>query len=183
MALASSLCLTILTIICTITRISGINTGRTVKSIDSIWETYWQYVAANIALTMTAATAFRTFFVSQGREGVPQPKHTWSSAGRKLLQYVTTLRSWRLKSGVENSEDCGKPVIPVPLRQSIPRGTFTGVGTFINGQGRTDAETSIITHTEDGEQFEDQRPLFASGRYASHIRVTQNITQQIDRAS
>ena len=68
LALLSTLCLTILTIMCTIVRIAGMHTGRTVKSIDSVWGTYWQFIAANIALTMTAVTAFRTFFVSRGAE-------------------------------------------------------------------------------------------------------------------
>ena len=79
-ALLSSLSLTAITVICTITRVSGVNPGSTYLTIDPVWGAYWQYVTANIALTMTAATAFRTLFVSHGSgETNPDTSHTNSS--------------------------------------------------------------------------------------------------------
>ena len=55
--LLSSLCLTIVVIICTICRISGLRlTGKK----DSTWGIFWQFMAAALGLTMTAVTALRS---------------------------------------------------------------------------------------------------------------------------
>ena len=67
LALACSLCLTVVTITFTITRASGIKfRGR----LDAIWEVFFQTIAAEIGMILTAVSAFRELFVSRakGRE-------------------------------------------------------------------------------------------------------------------
>ncbi|KAL9593464.1 MAG: hypothetical protein Q9219_007542, partial [cf. Caloplaca sp. 3 TL-2023] len=135
---------------CTIVRIAGIHTGRTVESIDSIWETYWQFIAANIALTMTAATAFRTFFVSRGGGGDHRPAQapgadsadTFYSQSRKLLSHLLSaiLPSRRSKGcpSASSGDGASSGDMPIELRQQIPRATLTGMRTFIGGQGRSE---------------------------------------------
>ncbi|KAG4437710.1 hypothetical protein IFR05_006793 [Cadophora sp. M221] len=61
-AIGSSLCLTIVMIAVTIVRASGIRQGSV---IDSVWETYWQVMSAEVGLIMTSATAFRTLFIAR----------------------------------------------------------------------------------------------------------------------
>lgn len=183
-ALSSCLCLTILTIMCTITRISGIHTGRTVSSIDSVWETYWQFVASNLALTMTAATAFRTFFVGR-KDGGPQPAKyhdSWTMKGRQLLRSALSFpftlfssRPWKSKPSDNSSGSEGNHNAPIELRHSIPHGTMTGIRTFLSGQGRTKADHSPIMHSVGEEQFDDRWPL-SDSRNARGIKVQQDIT-------
>ena len=82
LALASTLCLTILTIVCTIVRVAGVRTSSNNSSLDTVWQTYWQFITADIALTMTAATAFRTFFTSRH----DKEEHRSESSGSWLGQ-------------------------------------------------------------------------------------------------
>lgn len=186
-ALISTLCLTVLTIMCTIVRIAGIHTGRTVKSIDSVWETYWQFIAANIALTMTAVTAFRTFFVSRGAEDRRHPdpgsKENWYSKGRRLLRSVFSTRLWYSRRSKSSSRTPGGPPsswddAPMELKQDIPRATLTGMRTFINGRKLTprDRESQIMRSVGE-EEYQDDWPLSAidedpkySSRKTSGIR-------------
>lgn len=156
---------------CTIVRIAGIHTGRSIKSIDSVWETYWQFIAANIALTMTAATAFRTFFVSRNAEdrGHRSPDHgsreIWYSKGRRLLRSVFSTRlwySWRSKDSRRVPDDQGSAwdSAPLELRPNIPRATLTGMRTFINGRkvSRLDRESQLM-RTVGSDEFQDHWPL------------------------
>ena len=189
-ALSSCLCLTILTIICTITRISGIHTGRTVPSIDSVWGTYWQYVAANVALTMTAATAFRTFFVvrKDGVQNLPAYRNSWYTRGKLLLQSASRFlsilsrpRSSRSKSKTNSAEADENANDFLELRHEIPRGTMTGVRTFISGQGKTTAGHSRIMETMAEGEFEDTWPLSYS-REAGGIKIQQHVISSVDYA-
>ncbi len=184
LALASTLCLTILTILCTITRIAGIHTGRTVKSIDSVWGTYWQFIAANIALIMTSATAFRTFFVSRGDEraaGLPRSKETWFSRGQRLLRYAFAPRSWRSKHKAQSSgDDSGWYDHPIELPQEIPRATITGIRTFINGHGKTKMSNSQLMQSAVAEEHEDSWPLSAASRSAPGIAVQHEFSTKIE---
>ena len=171
---------------CTITRISGIHTGRTVKSIDSAWETYWQFIAANIALIMTAATAFRTFFVFRAQEKGPQmakPKDMWYTKSRRLLRSVFTIRSWRSKSKTNSFGDLSNVDLPISLSHKIPRGTMTGVRTFIIGQGRTKARGLQMMHSMVEEDSEDLWPHSGNGGSAPVIKVQREITLRSDDAS
>ncbi|KAL8792681.1 MAG: hypothetical protein Q9195_004741 [Heterodermia aff. obscurata] len=173
-ALASTLCLTIVTIMCTIVRIGGIHTGYTVRSIDSIWETYWQFVAANIALGMTAATAFRTFFVNRNADNQGQDqgeqvhvhKEKWYSKGWRFINSVFSTRlwhSWRSKgSRGSNEHDSGRDDTPMELRQQIPSATLTGMRTRIWKQAVSSSrDTSQMMHSVEEEEYQDDWPLSA----------------------
>ncbi|KAA6406929.1 MAG: hypothetical protein FRX48_09227 [Lasallia pustulata] len=181
-ALSSCLCLTILTIMCTIIRISGIHTSRTVKAIDSVWETYWQFIAANIALTMTAATAFRTFFLSRVKDRAPQApraKDTLYSKAGRLLRSTFSPRSWRSKASADSPGDGNESNIPIELPYQIPGGTMTSIRTFINSHGRAKVNESQIMHSMVKEEHEDPWPLSTSSKA---IKVQQAITQTSDDA-
>ena len=172
-ALFCTLCLTILTILCTIIRIAGIHTGRTVKSIDSVWETYWQFVAANVALTMTAATAFRAFFVTRAQadhgrlHDSPEQgsANKWFLKGGRLLHSIFSARpwrSWRSKTLSRTSDDSSRKWhgYPLKLRNKIPRGTLTGMDSFIDRQGGTERLRSSKPMQRDGrEEVQDSWPL------------------------
>ena len=158
---------------CTIVRIAGIHTGRTVKSIDSVWETYWQFIAANIALTMTAATAFRTFFVSRSAEdrrhikevGSGVSGESWYNRGQRLLRSIFSTRLWRSRRSKRSRQTLdgsygGWDNAPMELRQHIPRATLTGMRTFINGRDMSYREReSRIMQTLDHRESEDHWPL------------------------
>ena len=175
--LSASLCMTILTIICTITRIAGIQIGHTIRSLDSVWEIYWQFVAANVALTMTAATAFRTFFISRVKDRrmlSPRSKDSWYTKSKRLLWSAFSLRSWRSQPQAEHSGSGGNSDGALELENQIPHGTMTGVRTFINGHGRTKLQNSrTLGSTVDGD-YEDLHPLH------EHTQSTREITVQHD---
>ncbi len=62
LALSCSLCLTAVMIAVTAMRLVGLRHGNV---IDCLWETYWQFMAAEVGLILTAATALRTLFVAR----------------------------------------------------------------------------------------------------------------------
>ena len=182
--LVFSLCLTIITILCTITRMAGIHTGHTIDSIDTIWEVYWQYITANIALTMTAATAFRTLFVARVKErspSSPQSKGQWYLKGRRLIRSALSPRSWRFKPSANISSDSGDHVVP-EITQRVPRATMTGVLTFINGQGRTAAEDSQFIHTLAEEEYSYSCPTSTNNSNAQVIVVQRDVILREDDA-
>ena len=161
---------------------AGIRTGRVIDSTDSVWETYWQFIAAEIALTMTAATAFRTMFVSRAAEGrrvaraAPEldQKGFWYTKSQKLLHSILSTRSWyswtsRKSSGTRDDRHGDWEGKPMTLRQEVPRATLTGMRTFIDrySASHTDRESQIIT-SAGFEELQDNWPLSTSnGRPAS----------------
>lgn len=140
LVLASTLCLTVLTIMCTITRVAGVRTSSSNASLDTVWQTYWQFITADVALTMTAATAFRTFFVSRHQERAARgqkSKPSWLGGCWQLCKTVLNRRSWRTKSsGFPNSDESRTPRMELPRIEE--RATMTGIRTFINHQGVDD---------------------------------------------
>ena len=137
LALASTLCLTILTIMCTITRVAGVRTSSNNSSLDTVWQTYWQFITADIALTMTAATAFRTFFTSRHdkEEHRSESSRSWLGQGWRAFKLVLSPRSWRKnRSALQAVEDAPTQRIGLPLIEE--RATMTGMRTFIDNQGR-----------------------------------------------
>ncbi|KAL9030669.1 MAG: hypothetical protein Q9196_001235 [Gyalolechia fulgens] len=175
-ALACTLCLTILTIMCTIVRIAGIHTGRRIRSIDSVWETYWQYIAANIALSMTAATAFRTVFITWNadphraadRPGV-RSNETLYAKSQKLYRFVisTILPFRRFKKSAGDSGarrgSGGWNDNPVELRPQFPRATLTGMRTFIGQQGKLQwHRDSQMMQSVSRDEDRDDWPLSAA---------------------
>lgn len=154
------------------------------ESIDSMWETFWQYIAANISITMTAATAFRQFFISRtsNRHHFRQDTFTdssWSSKSMSWFRSVFIHPIWRsrmrstdanpedsdpISSGQQGSEIGG---VAYELRQPIPRGVMTGVRSYIEREGDPKppgirvTETVDIVHTDHdsiSSSRTDQRP-------------------------
>ncbi|PVH84950.1 hypothetical protein DL98DRAFT_608996 [Cadophora sp. DSE1049] len=107
-AISSSLCLTIVIIAVTIIRASGIRHGN---SIDSVWETYWQVISAEVGLIMTSATAFRTFFVArsaaqQRHRDLNSPRHDWASRICKIhFPNSISLKAIRISNSTNNTQD------------------------------------------------------------------------------
>lgn len=142
-ALAFSLCLTIVVITVTAIRASGMLSD---DMIDPVWGIYWQFVSAVVGLVLTAVTAFRTFFVSRRKMNKAQPplqREMWYTKGRKYIKRSLSPWTWRSHSierrpSEQNLDDS------VELPQ-IPHGTLTGIRTFIDGQGRTWADDSHMT--------------------------------------
>ena len=144
LVLASTLCLTVLTIICTIVRVAGVRTSSSNSSLDTVWQTYWQYITANIALTMTAATAFRTFYISRHQDPHARrhdPKKSWFSRSWQSFKRVLGQWSWRGKSSaLEIGEESSSSDRGMVLPRIEERATMTGMRTFINRQGESDEE-------------------------------------------
>jgi glucan phosphoethanolaminetransferase (alkaline phosphatase superfamily) len=68
--LVCSLCLTILMAALSIVRVCGLVYG---DAIDSVWQTYWQFLGSEIGLFLASAVALRAFFMarSQPSNAVP----------------------------------------------------------------------------------------------------------------
>ncbi|OGM45358.1 hypothetical protein ABOM_005551 [Aspergillus bombycis] len=66
--LTASLCLTVIMIVLSIVRVSGL-ASRDI--VDTIWETYWQFLSAEEGVFLVAAVSFRSFFVAQSRSRIP----------------------------------------------------------------------------------------------------------------
>lgn len=137
LVLASTLCLIVLTIICTIIRVAGVRTSSSDSSLDTVWQVYWQYITANIALTMTAATAFRTFYISRHQDRPAQRQESNPSwLGRSWRFFKSILRPWSWQgkaSALQLSEDSSNRGMELPRIEE--RATMTGMRTFINRQG------------------------------------------------
>ncbi|KAK4225248.1 hypothetical protein QBC38DRAFT_483440 [Podospora fimiseda] len=139
-ALGFTLCLTIVMVILTVVRIAGLQyKGK----LDSIWETYFILVPAEIGLTLVAATAFRALYISKSKNR----KHShdtittfnWYTRAKSSLKHMVgrvTGKSSNNSNGSAAFEhiDMGNGQF---IKQEIPRGTITGVQTFIDKNGRT----------------------------------------------
>ena len=152
-------------ILVTITRISGIKIDG---KVDQVWESYFIILAAEIGIILTAATAFRAFFVSRhkrdnnGAKQSPGDRTHWYSQNRYLLKRVFTSSRWRSKprgqstsGGNEADEDGHFPMRNLP---HIPRAHMTGVRTFIDGHGKG-TNASRIMESQAIQEDEDTWPL------------------------
>ncbi|KAK2746843.1 hypothetical protein FQN57_002885 [Myotisia sp. PD_48] len=84
LALAFSLCLTILMSIVTVIRGAGIYYRG---MIDIGWELYWVIICAEIGLILAASTAFRSFFLARGQEkGSPPSDTSQSHAHHRIIE-------------------------------------------------------------------------------------------------
>ncbi len=134
------------------------------KAIDPVWETYWQFIAANLALTMTAATAFRTFFISRAQARRPLSRlsnDTWYSKSKELIRSAFHPRTWRSKprANMSVSGDANVSAGPARLEHRVPRGTMTGIRTLISGQGRSESRPLQAMHSVVEEEYGDSWPL------------------------
>lgn len=141
LALACSLCLTVAMIVLTIIRIAGIDLHN---HFDTIWVTFWQFLAAEIGLILAAMTAFRSLYVSRTKERrlrSPEDGSLWSSRNFLYRRFGT----WGLRSTGHTSSEADA------IDVNIPGGTITGVRTFIKGPGKTKDRNSLIMLSEDDD--------------------------------
>ena len=130
---------------CTITRVAGVRTSSSDSSLDTIWQTYWQFITADIALIMTAATAFRAFFISKHEDRAAQghkAKEFWLIRSLRWLKMVLSSSSRRTKTSVVLDPE-NLPDHHMELPQIEERATMTGIRTFINHQGEDDDELDL----------------------------------------
>jgi hypothetical protein len=158
----------------TIIRASGLHHG---DNIDSIWETFWQMMSAEVGLIMTSITAFRAFFVARNNEQRhhaqgSDPKR-WTSRSKQLLRRLLAPSSWRSRHTSENSggnfgKAASKHAGGMHHLPSIPRGTMTGIRTFIDGQGHTRLGMSQMMRSHASEETDDSWPSNAQTIHVQH---------------
>jgi hypothetical protein len=66
--LTCSLCLTVIMIILSVVRVCGLVAGN---MVDTIWETYWQFLSAEVGVFLAAAVSFRSLFVAHNKPYMP----------------------------------------------------------------------------------------------------------------
>ncbi|KAL9618969.1 MAG: hypothetical protein Q9160_006363 [Pyrenula sp. 1 TL-2023] len=185
-ALASSLCLTMLVIMCTIIRAAGIRSG---KAVDFVWEVYWQYIAASLGLSMMAATAFRSLFVSH-RNSLRQDQQASDTQHRRFsyanvksaFSKFFSVGSWRLSSrpSKDITTTTGSSQDPDVELGKIERGTITGLRTFMGGFGWTKTTASQMMRTQplnETSEYHDSWPLTNKNGSTGNIVVSRTIEQ------
>ena len=142
LTLSCSLCLTIIVIIFTITRASGLEWHG---KLDVLWEVYFQIISAEAGLILVSMTAFRALFVSRSAAKPQRSPHmsypTFWSRSKSSLRKLFDLRGWSTLYRSKNSSGQEKLAHTYTedsydLPNNIPGGTMTGVQTFINDQGQ-----------------------------------------------
>jgi hypothetical protein len=182
-ALAFSLCLTIVVVIVTIIRAAGMHHG---EAFDYAWVIYWQIISAEVGLVMTSATAFRAFFVARGgnsnshsdggrssQSGSEQ--HRWSGKTKQFFRRLSTATMWQSR---HMSPPAGKDQEGEGELKQLPpihRGTMTGVRTFINSRGRTSTGASRMMQSTVSEEGDDSSPMSAK------IQVQHEISSKSER--
>jgi hypothetical protein len=125
-ALGAFLCLSSFMIIIAVIRASKI---RGAMGVDIVWEFFWQYMEAAVAVMMGSITAFRALFAAHGRS----KNRSAEERGRKNWATNTFLRMRGRKKSqetgdVEAGDEHGLP--------HIPSATITGLRTFIRQNNR-----------------------------------------------
>ena len=129
LALTVSLCLTVVLVVLTITRVSGLQFKG---NFDPIWETYWLILSAEVGIVLTSVAAFRAFFVSRSnrsRDRGIQPQQ-WCHRENRYPKQKTSFSLSRsncevqkISRGYETNEDTELAVSNLP---NIPRAHITG---------------------------------------------------------
>ena len=86
------------------------------------------------------------------------------------------------KQSGSHSKDGSKSTGPLQLEHQIPRGTMTGIRTFIRAQGSPKKPSRVLRSTVD-EEYEDAWPLHDVGANEEHMRaikVQQDVTMSSD---
>lgn len=121
------LCLSLAMIVVALTRISEYR----LLELDLVWQLFWIYMEACIALIMASLKTFRTAFVTiTHKKNEEKKKAKPSSFIRQRLMARLNRRS-RMKELEKNEND-----LP-----AIPRATLTGMRTFIHGNNHSVDET------------------------------------------
>lgn len=153
-------CLTIIIIIVSIVRASGIVYK---EMLDAIWEVYWIVIAAEVGLILTSTTAFRTLFVARVRDRQEQQDETswtWYKESKQSFKRLLS-RLFSKSTGTQSStgdEKVGRK--GHFLIGGFPRATMTGIKTLINEVGQTRAKgTGTLHSTALTEEDEDSWPF------------------------
>lgn len=102
------------------------------SNVDLVWELFWMYMEAGVAVLMCSLTVFRTIFNTKQTNS---KKRQWEPSASWIQRM-----KWK-KSAEKNvsSESDGLP--------SVPSGTLSGLRTFIRRNNRsTAAATSLETN-------------------------------------
>lgn len=185
-ALAMSLCLTVVMIVVTIIRVSGVLLG---DIVDDVWESYWLILSAEVGIIMTAVTAFRTFFVARSkrqRGQSPGERTHWYDRSKRLLHRTFSPSRWRFKSGEQSSigheaEQNNQHVFMEAL-PNLPRAHMTGVRTFIDAHGRT-MNDSRIMQSQMTQGDDEIWPLRLAEHNGHAIRVQHDTSSHSVRVS
>ncbi|KAL9599041.1 MAG: hypothetical protein Q9219_004075 [cf. Caloplaca sp. 3 TL-2023] len=114
-ALATTLCLSIFTIITAIVRVSG--SSAIDGQVDSSWVIFWLQVEAAVAVMVVSLTAFRALFVAERSQKQESPRGTYTNK--------FPIKYWH---GTKNS-DGGREQKSLP---HLPGPQLTGVHSLIN---------------------------------------------------
>ncbi|CAI6340010.1 unnamed protein product [Periconia digitata] len=136
-ALSFTLCLTVVMIAITITRITGLQwKGK----LDLVWEIFFIAIAAEIGLSLVAITAFRALYVSKSKSRhVPGAISTfnWYHKGKSfMLGVFSNIGGNSARGKSESHEMHGKT--DDDLGDPIPNATMTGMRTFIDQNGKSE---------------------------------------------
>lgn len=136
-ALAFSLCLSVGMVAVTLTRASGILNGG---GIDATWETYWQYLSAEVGLLLSTAAAFRSFFVTRARRRAKNGSRPiwYSNLLERLRSALRSIRksSQEVRKQLNSSHETNELGVELQELPQIPRPTMTGIRTLILATGR-----------------------------------------------
>lgn len=175
LTLACSLCLTVVVVIFTVTRASGLEWH---DKLDVLWEVYFQIVAAEVGLILVAMTAFRALFVSRtarNQDSPPKQPSFWVKS-KPALRRLLDPRRWmsnRAKNttGGGQKHDTTKDGFNGGL-PSIPGAAMTGISTFIHHQGEAvESETEVSTHSSSTDASRDTWP------FSKHASITRSREQ------
>lgn len=173
LALASSLCLTVIVVIFTVTRGSGLEwQGK----LDVVWEVYFQIVAAEVGLILVSLTAFRALFVSRANKKPNSPQKSPSSLAKtyQAMKRILDPRRWTSHHSKDVSDGERQRNVEKDIDGKLPKipgATMTGMQTFVDDHGITtkgDAELSVIgSYAEPGH---DAWPMVK--KHCSHCGQT-----------
>ncbi|KAI4189225.1 MAG: hypothetical protein L6R41_001605 [Letrouitia leprolyta] len=179
-ALACSLCLTVVVIIFTVTRASGLEWHG---KLDVLWEVYFQIVAAEVGLILVSVSAFRALFVARARkQQSPQRASSPSflTKGIRTLKRIVNSRRWMSKPSKEVSDEQKDDDVGEGVEEKRPRvhgSTSTGMQTVVeDDQGLTTkggAELSVIGSYEEANY--DMWPVREDGRHSTCSRCGQHL--------
>ncbi len=103
MALGTTLCLSIFTIVTAIVRLSGGNSAG--GQIDSSWVIFWLQIEAAVAVVVVSITTFRALFIAERLQKQGSPRYT----GKVKLKYW-----YGTKDSDEAREHGNHPGSPIP---------------------------------------------------------------------
>lgn len=174
LALACSLCLTVVVIIFTVTRASGLEWQ---DKLDVLWEVYFQIVAAEVGLILVAMTAFRALFVSRTAQEQQSPRKHPSFWVKSQYALKRLLDPRRWMSNYSKDVTGGQKHVttndgPNGKLPSIPGAAMIGMHTFIYHQGEAaKSDIGLSTHPNSSNANQDTWP------FSKHASISQGREQ------